>query len=305
MQNGSLSVSKGSTSWVRRLLGRLFRLSLASPILLTALPQHPQFSLTGVEVVQGGAPGQIVISVTGGDISQGGGSATLSGSTGSTSGKEKPKPAGPGGAAGYGVTLLQPPHANPCVLLVPTVVNSSGGASLGAAADMLVQRYLINKYGICKAGSGTAVNVVTPSDVALSVWDQQIVRQLPSPAPTLPPGYGVVGIEGFLLSNDSNLARFSVPTVLGQMSISAVGSYMVSFDGGQAFEGPYQTPGASWPTGGIGHMFSQAGPHELIDQENWSGTWSLDGASGSLPQLETVGYLQNLNVYSLVALRTS
>ncbi len=249
-----------------------------------------------VKVAKGNDPGQIIVNI-------GGGGETVKGGKSNSSSSRNVSLGSPGGALVGSPT--QPAPLNPCVLDTAAQKDPFGSDLLGLAAAEVVSRYLSNVVGICKSGGGSKTNLPTPSEVADSEWSTQLVKQLPIPLPTIPPGYGVVGITSYLLTGDATHCSLSSSSALGELTISAKSSYEVSFDGGDQYSGPFQTSGAPWPLGGIDHMWLNPGARSVVVVQNWTGTWYLDGQSGQLPTLQTRGEIANYVVLGLVALRTS
>ncbi len=249
-----------------------------------------------VKVTRGSEPGQIVVNM-------GGGGETVKGGKSNSSSSRSVSLGSPGGAWTGGAVQSTP--VNPCVLDTAAQKDPFGSDLLGLAAAEVVSRYLSNVVGICKSGRGRKANLLTPSEVADSEWSTQLIKQLPIPLPTIPPGYGVVGITSYLLTGDVTHCSLSSSTPLGELTISAKSSFEVSFDGGDQYSGPFETSGAPWPIGGIDHMWLNPGTHSVVVLQNWTGNWFLDGQSGELPTLQTRGDIANYLVLGLVALRTS
>ena len=291
----------GPLGWIKR--SKFFGL-LITAVLLVSLGtlKFPVESLLGsntsyVKVVKGSEPGQIVVNLGGGtELAKKGNSS--SGSSRTVAIKPPSQPI----SLGKANQVVAP---NPCVLDAGTQRDPFGSNVIGLASAEVVKRYLINIFGVCKSGRGKATNLPTPSEVANSEWSMQLIKQLPTPSPAIPPGYGVVGITSYLLSGDSIHASLSAESVLGELAISATSTYSVSFDGGDQYFGPYQITGEPFPVGGIDHMWLNPGPHSIIVLQNWTGTWYLDGQSGSLPTLQTKGEVANFLVTGFIALRTS
>jgi hypothetical protein len=250
-----------------------------------------------VQVAKGSKPGQVVVNLGGGTKSVKEGNSNSGSSR--TVAIQPPSRAASLGQANLAVV------PNPCVLENVAQKDPFGANVLSLASAEVVKRYLTNIFGVCKSGRGKATKLPTPSEVANSEWSTQLIKQLPMPSPTIPPGYGVVGITSYLLSGDSVHSSLSAASALGELTISATSTYSVSYDGGDQYFGPYQTTGAPFPVGGIDHMWLNPGPHSVIVLQNWTGTWYLDGQSGTLPTLQTRGEIANFLVTGLVALRTS
>ncbi len=277
---------------------------LATALLLACLGtlRSPILALLGsnssyVKVLKGKEPGQVVVDL-------GGGMRSLKKGNSNSDSSRTVAPPSPSRPISLGKATVDV-APNPCVLVSDTLKDPFGANVISLASAEVVQRYLVNIFGVCKSGSGRAVHIPTPSEVADSEWSTQLIKQLPMPFPTIPPGYGVVGITSYLLSGDSRHASLSATSPLGELTISATSTYSVSFDGGYQYFGPFQVTGAPFPTGGIDHMWLKSGPHWVIVLQNWTGTWNLDGQSGTLPTLQTRGDIANFLVTGLVALRTS
>lgn len=199
-------------------------------------------------------------------------------------------PVGGGGPAGSGWrTVLQVAvgSSGPCLVVVPA------GSTL----------YL--KVPACTpAAPGPPAPAADPAAVAVQFW--KTVR-LPVPRPSIPPGYAICGKTAYLVTDNTTTPapyRFSTP--LGPLTITAAGAYSVDW-GDQnpaGFTGPYAFEGEPYPNGQITHVFDDVGSYTVTVVENWTATWQMGGASGTLTGLQTRAAIAGFRVEQLQAVVT-
>jgi hypothetical protein len=126
---------------------------------------------------------------------------------------------------------------------------------------------------------------------------------LPRPTPYIAPGYALTGNPGYLQTNAPTTQTFSAATPAGTLSITAEGSFLVNWGDGSGWTGPYDSPGAPWPTGQITHVWEDVGTYDVVTAEYWNATWSLAGQTGTLSALETYGSIPTFQVRQLEAVR--
>ncbi|MGC8465662.1 MAG: hypothetical protein ACP5O0_07000 [Acidimicrobiales bacterium] len=140
----------------------------------------------------------------------------------------------------------------------------------------------------------------SPGTLASSMWQQRFEHLLPTPVFTIPPGFGVINIPSYLVTEGRDTVGFTDSTALGTLSIAASSTYSVSTDGGATFQGPF-VHGYPWPTGGITLRWQRAGNTTVMVRQDWMARWSLDGQSGSFPMVVTTTS-ENFHVATLTAL---
>jgi hypothetical protein len=142
-----------------------------------------------------------------------------------------------------------------------------------------------------------------PSTIAATWWQVNGEDILPRPAPYIAPGYALTGNPGYLQANAPTNQSFTASTPAGTLSITAQGSFLVDWGDGSGWTGPYDTPGAPWPTGQITHVWEDVGNYDVVTAEYWTATWSLAGQTGTLSALETYGSIPTFQVRELEAVR--
>ena len=152
---------------------------------------------------------------------------------------------------------------------------------------------------------GVRQPAIDPGTLAVRFWR---TIPLPVPRPTIPPGYAVTGKTAYLVTNGTTAPSvYRDNTPLGQLTIQATGTYVVDWgDGTQpVWTGPYAAEGQSWPSGHITHTFDIAGTYTVAVQEDWTATWHLAGATGTLNGLHTTATIPNFAVRQLQAVITN
>lgn len=240
-----------------------------------------------------------------------------------------PAPASqPGGpATGQGATATAPasaaPMANP--LTVASLASKPGGGSCAAfstaslaappspavvAAEQGAGNVFTIQYGLCPAappaaaatpvaqGAPAAPPTPTPAQFAEQFWR---TVPLPSPHPTIPPGYAITGKPAFLVTGGTTAPpAYTFPTPFGVLQIVAHGSYQINWGDG-ATSGPYTSEGLPYPNGNIQHTYDNVGTYTVTVTEAWTATWSLGPLNGTLSQLQTGGTIPNFVVRQVQA----
>lgn len=140
------------------------------------------------------------------------------------------------------------------------------------------------------------------SSIANQLWSQQFAHQLPNPAFSVPPGYGIVHLPSYVVTSLPLVLTFVDPTAQGTLRISVHGLIYVSFDGGELWQGPYSLNGLPYPNGLISHSWQSGGEHSIVVKVVWNALWFLEGQSGSLSL--TTQTSSTFSVISLVSLRS-
>lgn len=153
-----------------------------------------------------------------------------------------------------------------------------------------------------KAGPGPGAN---PQGYAVQFWR---TIPLPVPKPAVPPGYAVTGKTSYLVTHGTtNPPTYTDNTPLGQLTIQATGEYIVDWGDQTAptWNGPYAMEGEPWPNGQITHTYDVAGTYTVNVEEQWSATWHLAGAAGTLTGLQTTATIPNFRVEQMQAVITN
>lgn len=155
-------------------------------------------------------------------------------------------------------------------------------------------------YGACPAVPGApAVVLPSPETVALAFWRQ---ADLPAPAPYVAPGYAVTGMRAYLESRAQAEAAFVYETVLGPLTIDArSGGLWVDWGDGAGWEGPHQSLGGPWPDGDISHLYGDKGEVTITVTQEWTATWAVGGASGTLGGMSTTGAIEQFHIGEIEA----
>ncbi len=168
--------------------------------------------------------------------------------------------------------------------------------------------YLPGPATLCATSTAITANPkttpsVSPAGLAASVWSNKGTNLLPSPHPYIAPGEALAGLPGYLEVRAPLTASFSDPTRLGTLVVHARAVVYVHWGDGTPTTGPYHSPGAPWPNGTITHYWDYDGTYRITVSEDWSATWSLAGASGTLGGLQTYGTIDNFHVGQLESVR--
>lgn len=133
----------------------------------------------------------------------------------------------------------------------------------------------------------------SPQVLAQSFWT---TIPLPHPNPSIPPGFAITGKTAYLVTGGTTSpAPFTENTILGPLSVTPHGQYTVDWGDGTT-TGPFSQEGAPWPTGTITHTYDNVGTYTVTVTENWTATWSLGPAGGTLGGLVTTGAIPNFAV---------
>ena len=145
---------------------------------------------------------------------------------------------------------------------------------------------------------------VPPPISPREVVERTIVNvSLPSPKPSVDPGYAVTGLRAYLETGNSVTHTFEpIGTVLGPLSISASSTYTVDWGDGTT-TGPHSSSGGKYPDGDITYVYRDVGTVDITVTQNWTATWSLAGQSGTISGLVSSGDLEDFDVREVQASR--
>ncbi|MPZ89359.1 MAG: hypothetical protein GEU81_15085 [Nitriliruptorales bacterium] len=148
------------------------------------------------------------------------------------------------------------------------------------------------------AGAVPGPALPAPEEIALRFWEQ--VR-LPAPEPHIAPGYAVTGKTAYLETGAQPNASFERVTPLGTLTIQASAELWVDWGEGEGPQGPYASLGGPWPHGEITNVYAEAGTVDVTVTQQWSATWALAGATGTLGGLSTTATIPDLAIEQLQA----
>jgi hypothetical protein len=160
-------------------------------------------------------------------------------------------------------------------------------------------------FGACPAAVVGAPGAVpappNPVVYAQGFWN---TTHLPVPAPSIPPGWAITGKPAYLVT-DGTVAppTYTYATPLGTLTITATGSYTINWGDGST-SGPFDTEGLPYPNGNISHTYDDVGTVTVTVDEAWTATWALDGAGGTLDQLQTQATVANFQIRQIQAVIT-
>jgi hypothetical protein len=141
----------------------------------------------------------------------------------------------------------------------------------------------------------------TPLDFAGQFWKE---IPLPVPQPSIPPGYAITGEPAYLVTGGTvDPPAYTEPTPLGLLSVTATGTYTVDWGDGNS-SGPFDAEGLPYPNGTITHTYDNVGTLTVTLTENWTATWTLAGAGGTLGQLHTQATIPNFAIRQIQAIIT-
>lgn len=189
-----------------------------------------------------------------------------------------------------------------CLLLVPTPVD---GPQPEVPYWLMSVKVPPCRLDAAAAKAARKVPAVDPVTLAVRYWT---TIPLPTPKPSVPPGYAVTGKPSYLVTDGTlHPAPYIEATPLGLLTVKASGTYMVDWGDGTepTWSGPYQQEGRPWPSGVITHTYDVAGSVQVTVTEDWTATWSLAGVTGTLGGLHTEAAIEGFRVEQLQAVITS
>lgn len=196
--------------------------------------------------------------------------------------------------------------------LAPTLQTHGLGFCLGTQYQLATSSQswnkLVSQYQFCPGGVAAAPPagarvLPVPAVLAGMWWETHGVDVLPRPRPRIAPGYALAGNPAYLETNAPLTATFGSPTPIGTLSVTAHGTIWANWGDGSGWTGPYDIPGAPWPTGRITHVWTTASTYDVVVQERWTATWSLAGSGGGLTGLTTESALPAFSVRQLESVR--
>ena len=146
---------------------------------------------------------------------------------------------------------------------------------------------------------------IDPAALAVQFWK---TIPLPTPEPSIPPGYAITGKPAYLVTHgQTSPGPYVFNTPIGQLTIVPHGEYSVDWGDGSypAWTGPYASEGQPWPNGDITHTYDYVGSYNVAIDEGWTATWSLAGASGNLSGLRTTATITGFPVQQVQAVITN
>ncbi len=150
------------------------------------------------------------------------------------------------------------------------------------------------QYTPCPGQPATAIDPVV---YAVQFW-QDI--PLPTPAPSIAPGWAITGKYAYLETHGQRQHTFTRDTPFGPLVLMATGEYLVDWGDGEQ-TGPYDIEGGPWPDGQITHTYINVGTYDVVVTEQWSATWRLGGETGTLTGLSTEGRIEDFRVEQVQA----
>ncbi|MFN2608857.1 MAG: hypothetical protein ABR511_13365 [Acidimicrobiales bacterium] len=147
-------------------------------------------------------------------------------------------------------------------------------------------------YQFCPGDPGPGLS---PQLAAIHYWQN---LPLQAPHPWIAPGRALTGREAYLETRGEEAETYREATPFGTLDIRALGSYSVDWGDGTT-TGPFDEPGRPWPDGSITHVYIDVGTYNVVVTEQWSATWKLGGAGGTLPGMHTEGRIDNFPVQQI------
>ena len=160
-------------------------------------------------------------------------------------------------------------------------------------------------YPPCPAVKGNAPPPLDPVTLAVQFWK---TIPLPVPKPAIPPGYAITGKTSYLVTHGTTApATYTYQTPLGPLTINATGTYDVNWGDvyQPGWQGPYAAEGQPWPNGQITHTYDYVGTYTVTVREQWTATWKLAGATGTLTGLQTTATVPNFRAVQYQAVITN
>ena len=195
--------------------------------------------------------------------------------------------------------VLAGPGGGYCVTFVTDV--APDGADVLAPAAEIAAIQLIDLYGLCPGVTPPPAVAQNPEAYAVSFWR---TITLPTPKPTVPPGYAITGKPAYLVTDGTVApAPYSEATPLGLLAVVAHGTYDVVWGDG-ATGGPFGGEGQPYPHGTIVHTYDDVGTVTVVVTERWSATWSIGTAHGQLDGLQTQASIPGFQVKQVQAVIT-
>lgn len=150
---------------------------------------------------------------------------------------------------------------------------------------------LFSEYPRCPPQPGEEA-VIDPRVLALQGWEEVV---LPKPEPYIAPGWAITGKYAYLETRGQLRHTFTKDTPIGPLRIISTGRYFVDWGDGEK-TGPHTVEGGPWPDGQIIHTYIDVGLYDVVVTEEWTATWSLGPAGGSLSGQRTIGRIDDFRV---------
>jgi hypothetical protein len=144
-------------------------------------------------------------------------------------------------------------------------------------------------YPMCP---GQTAAQVDPVVFAIAFWRDV---KLPEPKPYVAPGWAITGKEAYLETRGERGKTYTSDTPFGPLELVASGRYSVDWGDGTR-SGPFDFEGQPWPDGRITHTYIDVGTYTIKLREDWSATWRIGGANGTLSGLRTDASIDNFRV---------
>lgn len=136
---------------------------------------------------------------------------------------------------------------------------------------------------------------VDPVVFAVAFWRQV---KLPDPKPYIAPGWAITGKYAYLETRGERRKTYTSDTPFGPLELVASGRYTVDWGDGER-GGPYDFEGEPWPDGRITHTYINVGTYTIRVREDWSATWRIGDAGGTLSGLRTEASIDNFRVQQI------
>lgn len=192
------------------------------------------------------------------------------------------------------------PDGTRCVRVVRRSYPDPVSAAVAEDVQNVLWALTIDDYPPCP---GAEVPVRTPATEAATFWRLRGEDVLPTPAPRIAPGYMLAGKLAYLETGATLATQFVHATPLGPLTIEATSRLFVDWGDGTGRTGPYTGPGGPWPDGTITHSWTTARPYDIAVVQEWTATWRLGEASGTLDGLTTEARIEDFPVRQLQAVR--
>ncbi|MGC8481362.1 MAG: hypothetical protein ACP5PJ_07415 [Acidimicrobiales bacterium] len=247
-------------------------------------------------------------------ITTGGGGGTIIVHLGGGGTVSTTSPDGPSGGTSGGQTTIYVPYlvthagtslAHGCVAFQAVTMPIGESATLELAYATSEWNILLAHFPRCvplQSSPSTNAPTIRPPQIATTIWQDTYIHQLPTPISEIPPGFGVMDVTSYVVTEDPNTMRFIDTTPLGTLTIVATSTYQVDDAGGNPISASAST-GAPWPVGGLELQWPSPGSYDMTVVQSWSAQWSLDGETGIFPPLATTSPITNFPVRSLTAIR--
>lgn len=254
----------------------------------TAHPSRPlPSSVRAMEITSGSGGGGVHVGVTGAGSS------------------------GRNGAPRWSLVTIYEPYLqlhSGTYLGLPCITYNTVQLPTGQAATATLSRatalwtVLLRSYPLCIATRSSGPS--SPSTLATALWQDLYSHQLPTPALSIPPGYGILNVPSYVVTSMPFSTTFKDQTPVGVLTITASAQLSLAVDGAPLQGGPYSSPGLPWPQGGISIAWTRSGMVEVTAVMSWEATWSLAGQIGHFAPVSTIGNNLVFNVKTLTAVRT-